>query len=121
MSFSANPQGGPGHAEVELSLRDGRTLRRRVTAAKGDPAKAKAVLDAVAGCDPVRAVVVVGFGADLVVKTLQEDPGQIPLEFVEQRAGHRHRGRHPHRHPSRRSATSGAGPRRRGPARRRPG
>jgi len=43
------------------------------------------VLDAVAGCDPVRAVVVVGFGADLVVKTLQEDPGQIPLEFVEQR------------------------------------
>lgn len=34
----ANPQGGPGHAEVEVSLRDGRTLRRRVTAAKGDPA-----------------------------------------------------------------------------------
>lgn len=43
------------------------------------------VLDAVAGCDPVRAVVVVGFGADLVVKTLQEDPGRVPLEFVEQR------------------------------------
>jgi bifunctional UDP-N-acetylglucosamine pyrophosphorylase/glucosamine-1-phosphate N-acetyltransferase len=43
------------------------------------------VLDAVAGCDPVRAVVVVGFGAELVVKTLQEDPGPVPLEFVELR------------------------------------
>jgi bifunctional UDP-N-acetylglucosamine pyrophosphorylase / glucosamine-1-phosphate N-acetyltransferase len=43
------------------------------------------VLDAVAGCDPDRAVVVVGFGADLVIKTLLEDPGAVPLEFVEQR------------------------------------
>jgi bifunctional UDP-N-acetylglucosamine pyrophosphorylase/glucosamine-1-phosphate N-acetyltransferase len=43
------------------------------------------VLDAVAGGDATRAVVVVGFGADLVVKTLQEDPGPVPLEFVEQR------------------------------------
>ena len=43
------------------------------------------VLDAVAGCDADRAVVVVGFGADLVIKTLQEDPGPVPLEFVEQR------------------------------------
>ena len=34
----ANPQGGPGHAEIEVRLRDGRTLRKRVTAAKGDPA-----------------------------------------------------------------------------------
>jgi len=34
----ANPHGGPGHAEVEVSLRDGRTMRKRVTAAKGDPA-----------------------------------------------------------------------------------
>jgi bifunctional UDP-N-acetylglucosamine pyrophosphorylase/glucosamine-1-phosphate N-acetyltransferase len=43
------------------------------------------VLDAVAGCDTDRAVVVVGFGADLVIKTLQDDPGRVPLEFVEQR------------------------------------
>ena len=43
------------------------------------------VLDAVAGCDASRAVVVVGFGADVVIKTLQEDPGPVPLEFVEQR------------------------------------
>jgi bifunctional UDP-N-acetylglucosamine pyrophosphorylase/glucosamine-1-phosphate N-acetyltransferase len=43
------------------------------------------VLDAVAGCEADRAVVVVGFGADLVVKTLGEDPGPVPLEFVEQR------------------------------------
>ena len=43
------------------------------------------VLDAVAGCDADRAVVVVGFGADLVIKTLQEDPGPVPLDFVEQR------------------------------------
>jgi bifunctional UDP-N-acetylglucosamine pyrophosphorylase/glucosamine-1-phosphate N-acetyltransferase len=43
------------------------------------------VLDAVAGCDTDRAVVVVGFGADIVVKALQEDPGAVPLEFVEQR------------------------------------
>ncbi|HEX6165499.1 MAG TPA: sugar phosphate nucleotidyltransferase [Acidimicrobiales bacterium] len=43
------------------------------------------VLDAVAGGDATRAVVVVGFGADVVIKTLQEDPGPVPLEFVEQR------------------------------------
>jgi bifunctional UDP-N-acetylglucosamine pyrophosphorylase / glucosamine-1-phosphate N-acetyltransferase len=43
------------------------------------------VLDAVAGCGADRAVVVVGFGADVVIKTLQEDPGPTPLEFVEQR------------------------------------
>jgi bifunctional UDP-N-acetylglucosamine pyrophosphorylase/glucosamine-1-phosphate N-acetyltransferase len=43
------------------------------------------VIDAVAGGDATRTVVVVGFGADLVVKTLQEDPGPVPLEFVEQR------------------------------------
>jgi bifunctional UDP-N-acetylglucosamine pyrophosphorylase / glucosamine-1-phosphate N-acetyltransferase len=43
------------------------------------------VIDAVAGGDATRAVVVVGFGADLMVKTLQEDPGPVPLEFVEQR------------------------------------
>jgi bifunctional UDP-N-acetylglucosamine pyrophosphorylase/glucosamine-1-phosphate N-acetyltransferase len=43
------------------------------------------VLDAVAGCDAARAVVVVGFGADVVIKTLQDDPGRVPLEFVEQR------------------------------------
>lgn len=43
------------------------------------------VLDAVAGSDARRAVVVVGFGAEVVVKTLQEDPGPVPLDFVEQR------------------------------------
>jgi len=43
------------------------------------------VLDAAAGCETGRAVVVVGFGSDLVVKTLGEDPGPVPLEFVEQR------------------------------------
>lgn len=43
------------------------------------------VLDAAAGCDADRAVVVVGFGADVVIKTLQQDPGVVPLEFVEQR------------------------------------
>jgi bifunctional UDP-N-acetylglucosamine pyrophosphorylase/glucosamine-1-phosphate N-acetyltransferase len=43
------------------------------------------VLDAVAGCEADRAVVVVGFGADMVIKTLLEDPGPVPLEFVEQR------------------------------------
>lgn len=43
------------------------------------------VLDAVAGTGAERAVVVVGFGGDLVVKTLQEDPGPVPLAFVEQR------------------------------------
>ncbi|HET8621841.1 MAG TPA: NTP transferase domain-containing protein [Acidimicrobiales bacterium] len=43
------------------------------------------VLDAVAGCRADRAVVVVGYGADRVVKALQQDPGPVPLEFVEQR------------------------------------
>ncbi|HET6949208.1 MAG TPA: sugar phosphate nucleotidyltransferase [Acidimicrobiales bacterium] len=43
------------------------------------------VLDAVAGCDADRAVVVVGFAADEVVKTLQNEPSPVPLEFVEQR------------------------------------
>jgi len=43
------------------------------------------VLDAVAGCDADRAVVVVGYGAELVIKSLQEDAGPLPLEFVEQR------------------------------------
>jgi bifunctional UDP-N-acetylglucosamine pyrophosphorylase / glucosamine-1-phosphate N-acetyltransferase len=43
------------------------------------------VLDAVAGCAADRAVVVVGFGADVVVKNLLEEPGDVPLEFVEQR------------------------------------
>ncbi|HEX5367464.1 MAG TPA: sugar phosphate nucleotidyltransferase [Acidimicrobiales bacterium] len=42
------------------------------------------VLDALAGVDAGRAVVVIGHGADMVVKTLQEDPGPVPLEFVEQ-------------------------------------
>ncbi|HEY8523548.1 MAG TPA: NTP transferase domain-containing protein [Acidimicrobiales bacterium] len=43
------------------------------------------VLDALEDCHPDRAVVVVGFGADTVIKKLQDDPGPIPLEFVEQR------------------------------------
>ena len=43
------------------------------------------VLDAVAGCRADRAVVVVGYGADRVVKALQQEPGPVPLEFVEQR------------------------------------
>jgi bifunctional UDP-N-acetylglucosamine pyrophosphorylase / glucosamine-1-phosphate N-acetyltransferase len=43
------------------------------------------VLDALVDCNADRAVVVVGFGADVVVKKLQEDPGPVPLEFVEQR------------------------------------
>jgi bifunctional UDP-N-acetylglucosamine pyrophosphorylase/glucosamine-1-phosphate N-acetyltransferase len=48
------------------------------------------VLDAVAGPDTetARAVVVVGYGAEMVIKTLQEDPGPVPLEFVEQRVQH---------------------------------
>lgn len=32
-----NPAGGPGQAVVEVTTRDGRTLRRHVAAAKGDP------------------------------------------------------------------------------------
>jgi bifunctional UDP-N-acetylglucosamine pyrophosphorylase/glucosamine-1-phosphate N-acetyltransferase len=45
------------------------------------------VLEAVAGSETetTRAVVVVGYGAEMVIKTLQEDPGPVPLEFVEQR------------------------------------
>jgi bifunctional UDP-N-acetylglucosamine pyrophosphorylase/glucosamine-1-phosphate N-acetyltransferase len=43
------------------------------------------VLDALEECTPERAVVVVGHAADLVIKKLQEDPGAVPLEFVEQR------------------------------------
>jgi bifunctional UDP-N-acetylglucosamine pyrophosphorylase / glucosamine-1-phosphate N-acetyltransferase len=43
------------------------------------------VLDALVDCDAQRAVVVVGYAADLVIKKLQEDPGPVPLEFVEQR------------------------------------
>lgn len=33
----ANPRGGPGHAQIDLTLRDGRMLSKRVVAAKGDP------------------------------------------------------------------------------------
>ena len=33
----ANAAGGPGQAIVEVTMRDGRTLRRHVAAAKGDP------------------------------------------------------------------------------------
>src|ERR687894_22680 len=43
------------------------------------------VLDALAGVDAERAVVVVGHGADVVVKKLAETAGSLRLEFVEQR------------------------------------
>jgi bifunctional UDP-N-acetylglucosamine pyrophosphorylase / glucosamine-1-phosphate N-acetyltransferase len=43
------------------------------------------VIDAVAGSGADRAVVVVGYAAERVVKTLQQEPGPVPLEFVEQR------------------------------------
>jgi bifunctional UDP-N-acetylglucosamine pyrophosphorylase/glucosamine-1-phosphate N-acetyltransferase len=43
------------------------------------------VLDALAGCDVARVVVVVGHGAEAVTKKLQEAPGPFALEFVEQR------------------------------------
>jgi bifunctional UDP-N-acetylglucosamine pyrophosphorylase/glucosamine-1-phosphate N-acetyltransferase len=43
------------------------------------------VLDALIDSHPDRAVVVVGHGADVVIKKLQEEPGPVPLEFVEQR------------------------------------
>jgi bifunctional UDP-N-acetylglucosamine pyrophosphorylase / glucosamine-1-phosphate N-acetyltransferase len=43
------------------------------------------VLDAVALDETDRAVIVVGHGAEMVIKTLEEDPGSVPLEFVEQR------------------------------------
>jgi len=43
------------------------------------------VIDAVAGSGANRAVVVVGHAAERVIKTLQQEPGPVPLEFVEQR------------------------------------
>ena len=43
------------------------------------------VLDALDECDVDRAVVVVGYAADLVTKKMQENPGPVPLDFVEQR------------------------------------
>lgn len=43
------------------------------------------VLDALGGCTVERAVVVVGHGADLLVKKLGELDGGVRLEFVEQR------------------------------------
>ncbi len=43
------------------------------------------VLDSLAGCEVARVVVVVGHGAEAVIKKLQEAPGPYPLEFVEQR------------------------------------
>lgn len=42
------------------------------------------VLGALADCEVERAVVVVGHGADLLVKRLSELDGDLPLEFVEQ-------------------------------------
>jgi bifunctional UDP-N-acetylglucosamine pyrophosphorylase/glucosamine-1-phosphate N-acetyltransferase len=44
------------------------------------------VLDALAGCDVARVVVVVGHGAEAVTKKLHEAPGPFVLEFVEQRS-----------------------------------
>lgn len=43
------------------------------------------VLDALVDCAVDRAVVVVGHSADTVTKKLQDMPGPVPLEFVEQR------------------------------------
>ena len=43
------------------------------------------VLDALAGCEIDRAVVVVGHGAERVTKKLQELGPDVPLDFVEQR------------------------------------
>jgi bifunctional UDP-N-acetylglucosamine pyrophosphorylase/glucosamine-1-phosphate N-acetyltransferase len=43
------------------------------------------VLDALEDCSVDRAVVVVGHGADVVTKKLQDAPGPVQLEFVEQR------------------------------------
>jgi bifunctional UDP-N-acetylglucosamine pyrophosphorylase / glucosamine-1-phosphate N-acetyltransferase len=43
------------------------------------------VLDALTDCPISRVVVVVGHGADEVIKKLQEAPGPFPVEFVEQR------------------------------------
>jgi bifunctional UDP-N-acetylglucosamine pyrophosphorylase / glucosamine-1-phosphate N-acetyltransferase len=42
------------------------------------------VIDALADCDVARAVIVVGHGADRVTKKLQEEAGDVVLEFVEQ-------------------------------------
>ena len=42
------------------------------------------VLDALVECDVDKAVVVVGHGADRVTKKLQEEAGELDLEFVEQ-------------------------------------
>jgi bifunctional UDP-N-acetylglucosamine pyrophosphorylase/glucosamine-1-phosphate N-acetyltransferase len=42
------------------------------------------VLDALVGCKPERAVVVVGHGAERVTKKLQEQEADLALEFVEQ-------------------------------------
>jgi bifunctional UDP-N-acetylglucosamine pyrophosphorylase/glucosamine-1-phosphate N-acetyltransferase len=42
------------------------------------------VLDALADCDVSKAVVVVGHGAELVTKKLQEEAGDLVLDFVEQ-------------------------------------
>jgi bifunctional UDP-N-acetylglucosamine pyrophosphorylase / glucosamine-1-phosphate N-acetyltransferase len=44
------------------------------------------VLDALVDCDVTRVVLVVGHGADEVVKKVEESPGPFPVEFVEQRA-----------------------------------
>src|SRR3954464_10085765 len=42
------------------------------------------VLDALAECDVTKAVVVVGHGAERVTKKLQEEAGDLELDFVEQ-------------------------------------
>ncbi len=43
------------------------------------------VIDAVAGSGADRAVLVVGYAAERVVKTLQQEPAPVPVEYVEQR------------------------------------
>src|SRR3954465_7421070 len=42
------------------------------------------VLDSLADCDVTKAVVVVGHGAERVTKKLQEEAGDLELDFVEQ-------------------------------------
>src|ERR1700694_5000518 len=42
------------------------------------------VLDALADCEVTKAVVVVGHGAERVTKKLQEEAGDLVLDFVEQ-------------------------------------
>src|SRR5436190_10980039 len=42
------------------------------------------VLDGLAECDVARAVVVVGHGAERVTKKLQDEAGELELDFVEQ-------------------------------------